>query len=54
MKYLCTVCGWEYGESAGCPERGKRTLPYETRLLLSLTNAVGALRSYAPVEDDEQ
>ena len=44
MKYICTVCGWEYDESAGCPERGKRTLPYETRLLLSLTNAVGAGR----------
>ena len=22
MKYICTVCGWEYDESAGCPEGG--------------------------------
>ena len=20
MKYVCTVCGWEYDESAGYPE----------------------------------
>ena len=44
MKYVCTVCGWEYDESAGYPEGGKRTLPYKTRLLLSLTNAGGAGR----------
>ena len=22
MKYVCTVCGWEYDESAGYPEGG--------------------------------
>ena len=22
MKYVCTVCGWEYDESAGYPEAG--------------------------------
>ena len=22
MKYVCTVCGWEYDESAGYPEDG--------------------------------
>ena len=22
MKYVCTVCGWEYDESAGFPEGG--------------------------------
>jgi rubredoxin-NAD+ reductase len=22
MKYVCDVCGWEYDESLGCPEKG--------------------------------
>ena len=22
MKYVCTVCGWEYDESVGYPEGG--------------------------------
>ena len=22
MKYICTVCGWEYDESSGYPEGG--------------------------------
>ena len=22
MKYVCSVCGWEYDESAGYPEGG--------------------------------
>ena len=22
MKYVCTVCGWEYDESVGYPESG--------------------------------
>lgn len=22
MKYICTVCGWEYDEDAGAPEQG--------------------------------
>lgn len=22
MKYVCTVCGWEYAEELGCPEAG--------------------------------
>ena len=22
MKYICTVCGWEYDESVGYPEGG--------------------------------
>ena len=22
MKYVCTVCGWEYNESVGYPEGG--------------------------------
>lgn len=21
-KYVCSVCGWEYDEEAGCPEMG--------------------------------
>ena len=20
MKYICKLCGWEYGEEEGCPE----------------------------------
>ena len=23
MKYVCTVCGWEFDEEIGDPERGK-------------------------------
>ena len=22
MKYVCDVCGWEYDEELGCPEKG--------------------------------
>ena len=22
MKYVCDVCGWEYDEALGCPEKG--------------------------------
>lgn len=22
MKYVCSVCGWEYDEEQGCPEKG--------------------------------
>ena len=22
MKYVCNVCGYEYDEDAGCPEKG--------------------------------
>ena len=22
MKYICDVCGWEYDEALGCPEKG--------------------------------
>lgn len=22
MKYVCTLCGWEYDETAGAPEQG--------------------------------
>lgn len=22
MKYICNVCGWEYDEEVGCPEKG--------------------------------
>ena len=22
MKYVCDLCGWEYDEALGCPEKG--------------------------------
>ena len=22
MKYVCDICGWEYDEALGCPEKG--------------------------------
>ena len=31
MKYICTVCGWEYDESAGYPEGGIAPVRYGAR-----------------------
>ena len=27
MKYVCEVCGWEYDEELGCPEKGIAPAP---------------------------
>ena len=24
MTYVCDICGWEYNEAEGCPEKGIR------------------------------
>ena len=32
MKYVCDVCGWEYDEEEGYPEKHRRNIPHSVFL----------------------
>ena len=49
MKYVCTVCGWEYDESVGYPEGGIGSVIYIKRIRL---NAGGDYAQFRDVGRD--